>query len=131
MSTRSAVLTILTLLAGCAPTLPQTTAVLPGAPSEQGKCHVAASQMSPLVTEWPAAEKANLEVLLRSGAVVVAYSGCAMKVLPECRVKGVYRWLRTTPSRDLLEINNEDELYAKLPLGAASLEGELKRAGNL
>jgi hypothetical protein len=105
--------------------------LLPRAPAEQGRCRVAASQSSPLVTEWPASEKANLEVLLRNGAVAVAYSGCSMRVLAECRVKGEYHWQRTTPASDSLEINDADELYAKLPLGAASLEGELKRSGKL
>ncbi|HEY7370678.1 MAG TPA: hypothetical protein VIF57_00775 [Polyangia bacterium] len=105
--------------------------VLPHAPAEQAKCRVAASQSSPLVTEWPASEKANLEVLLRNGTVAVAYSGCSMRLLPECRVKGEYHWQRTTPSTDSLEINDSDELFAKLPLGAASLEGELKRSGKL
>src|SRR5689334_15917374 len=69
--------------------------VLPRAPAEQAKCRVAASQSSPLVTEWPASEKANLEVLLRNGTVAVAYSGCSMRLLPECRVKGEYHWQRT------------------------------------
>jgi len=105
--------------------------VLPRAPAEQAKCRVAASQSSPLVTEWPASEKANLEVLLRNGTVAVAYSGCSMRLLPECRVRGEYHWQRTTPSTDSLEINDSDELFAKLPLGAASLEGELKRSGKL
>ncbi|HEY7373838.1 MAG TPA: hypothetical protein VIF57_16880 [Polyangia bacterium] len=105
--------------------------VLPRAPTELGRCRVAASQSSPLVTEWPASEKANLEALLRTGAVAVAYSGCSMRLLPDCRVRGTYSWLRTTPSTDSLEINDTDELYAKLPLGAASLEGELKRSGKL
>jgi transposase len=105
--------------------------VLPRVPAEQAKCRVAASQSSPLVTEWPASEKANLEVLLRNGTVAVAYSGCSMRLLPECRVKGEYHWQRTTPSTDALEINDSDELFAKLPLGAASLEGELKRSGKL
>jgi hypothetical protein len=105
--------------------------LLPRAPVEQGKCRVAASQSSPLVTEWPASEKANLEVLLRQGAVAVAYSGCSMRVLAECRVPGGYHWQRTTPASDSLQINDADELYAKLPLGAASLEGELKRSGSL
>src|SRR4029077_11726761 len=81
--------------------------------------------------EWPASEKANLEVLLRTGAVAVAFSGCSMRVLPECKVRGVYQWTRTTPSTASLEINDSDELFAKLPLGAASLEGELKRSGKL
>jgi hypothetical protein len=92
---------------------------------------VAASQSSPLVTEWPASEKANLEALLGSGAVAVAYSGCAMRVLPQCRLRGNYRWQRTTPATDVIDINDADELYSKLPLGAASLEGELKRSGKL
>jgi hypothetical protein len=92
---------------------------------------VAASQTSPLVTEWPASEKANLESLLRQGSVAVSYSGCLMRVLPNCRVGGGYVWQRTTPASDYVEINNEDDLYAKLPLGAASLEGELKRTGHL
>jgi hypothetical protein len=105
--------------------------LLPRAPAEQARCRVAASQSSPLVTEWPASEKANLEVLLRTGAVAVAYSGCSMRVLSECRVRGVYQWTRTTPATDSLEINDADELFAKLPLGAASLEGELKRSGKL
>jgi hypothetical protein len=105
--------------------------ILPVAPSELGKCRVAASQSSPLVTEWPASEKSNLEVLSREGAVAVAYSGCSLRVLPQCRVRGVYTWQRTTPSTDSLSINDADELFAKLPLGAASLEGELKRTGKL
>jgi len=118
-------------LLACAPQLPTTGSTLPQALTPLGRCHVAASQTSPLVTEWPASEKANLEVLLRAGAVAVAYSGCSLRVLPQCHVRGTYRWQRTTPATDNLEINNEDELYARLPLGAASLEGELKRSGKL
>jgi hypothetical protein len=123
----------LLLAAACASESPAMRArgLLPRAPAELGRCQVAASQSSPLVTEWPASEKANLEVLLRTGAVAVAYSGCSMRVLPECKVRGVYQWTRTTPATDSLEINDSDELFAKLPLGAASLEGELKRSGKL
>ncbi len=121
------------LAAACAAESPgmRASGLLPRAPAEGGRCRVAASQSTPLVTEWPASEKANLEVLLRTGAVAVAYSGCSMRVLPECRVRGVYQWTRTTPSTDSLEINDADELFAKLPLGAPSLEGELKRSGKL
>jgi hypothetical protein len=103
----------------------------PEAPSEQSKCKIAASQQNPLVTEWPASEKSNLEARLREGGVVVAYSGCTMRMLPQCRVKGSYVWQRTTPATDSMEIRSEDELYAKLPLGAVSLEGELKSSGRL
>ena len=124
---------VLALAGACAVETPAMRArgLLPRAPAEQGRCQVAASQSSPLVTEWPASEKANLEVLLRTGPVAVAYTGCSMRVLSECRLRGGYRWTRTTPSTDSLEINDADELYAKLPLGAVSLEGELKRSGKL
>ena len=103
----------------------------PEMPATQARCKVAASRENPLVTEWLASEKANLEALLRQGAVVVAYSGCSLKLLPQCRVRGAYQWRRTTTSTDTLEIRDADELYAKLPLGAVSLEGELQRSGRL
>ncbi len=103
----------------------------PESPTELSKCRVMASQLSPLVTEWPASEKANLEARLRDGGVAVAYSGCEMRLLPECRPGGHYRWQRTSTATDSIEIHNEDELYAKLPLGAVSLEGELMSSGRL
>jgi len=129
----SAHVALVFLSAACASESPRLQAggLLPRMPAEQGRCRVAASQSSPLVTEWPASEKANLEVLLRTGAVAVAYSGCSLRVLPDCHLRGAYRWTRTTPATDSLEIEDADELYAKLPLGAASLEGELKRSGKL
>lgn len=117
--------------AGCGGRSPFPRAVAPEAPSPIAKCKVAASQSSPLVTEWPASEKANLEVLIRQGGVVVSYSGCEMRLLPQCRVPGAYSWQRTTPATDVLEIRSEDDLYAKLPLGAVSLEGELRASGRL
>jgi hypothetical protein len=98
---------------------------------EQAKCKIAASQENPLVTEWPASEKANLEARLREGAVIVSYTGCTLKMLPRCAAHGSYRWSRTTPATDTIEIHNADELYAKLPIGAVSLEGELERSGRL
>jgi len=107
------------------------TAKAPEAPGGQAKCKVAASAENPLVTEWPASEKANLEARLREGGVVVSYAGCEMKLLPQCRVRGNYGWRRTTTTTDVVEIHSADELYAKLPLGAVALEGELERSGRL
>jgi hypothetical protein len=95
------------------------------------KCSIAASHSEPLVTEWPASSKARLEALLTEGAVAVAYSGCELRIIDACRPKGAYKWSRTTLSTDTTEIRSEDDLYTKLPLGAATLEGELRRAGSL
>ncbi len=118
------------LMVGCAAgSMGQAQA--PTLPSELARCKVAASHENPLVTEWPSSEKANLEGRLRSGAVAVAYSGCSMELLPACRLAGKYEWRRTTISTDTVEIQSADELFTKLPLGAASLEGELERSGRL
>jgi hypothetical protein len=103
----------------------------PETPGDQPRCRLAANQENPLVTEWPATEKANLEARLRQGSVIVSYSGCTLRMLPRCRVRGDYVWRRTTTSTDVIEIRNADELYAKMPLGAVSLEGELQRSGRL
>lgn len=130
--TRAALVVASLALGACVgPRAYAPSSMLPELPSEGGRCKVAASQSNPLVTEWPASEKANFEALLRQGGVAVAYSGCTMRVLPRCRLNGGYRWQRTTPATDFVEIENEDDLYAKLPLGAVNLEAELKRTGHL
>lgn len=54
-----------------------------------------------------------------------------MQLLPACRLPGNYIWRRTTISTDTVEILSSEELFAKLPLGAATLEGELERSGRL
>jgi hypothetical protein len=100
-------------------------------PSQLARCRVAASQDQPLVTEWPAPYKARLEAKLLEGAVAVEYSGCEMKIVDRCVVSGSYAWKKTTLSTDTTSIRNEDELYAKLPLGAALLSGELRSSGSL
>lgn len=103
----------------------------PTDPTPLGRCKIAASASNPLVTEWPASEKAHLESLMSSRTVAVQYSGCEMRIIDGCRLPGRYAWRRTTLATDTIEITNADELYAKLPLGALSLEGELERSGRL
>ena len=130
----SVLVTLVTLatlaMTGCGGSSPRRASA-PAVPTEQAKCRIAAGQENPLVTEWPASEKANLESRLRAGGVAVEYSGCSMRLLPQCPVKGEYAWKRTTIATDTLEIRDADELYAKLPLGAVSLESELQRSGRI
>jgi hypothetical protein len=95
------------------------------------RCRVGTGRSDVLVTEWSASEKANLEAHLRTGAVAVEYTGCSMRVLTQCRLRGAYGWQPTTPASDVVTISNEDELWAKLPLGAVSLGGQLKASGKL
>ncbi len=118
------------VLTGCGGAeIPRASA--PSIPDAEARCRAAARTDSPLITEWSAAEKANLQARLRSGALAVEYTGCSMRPLPACTVRGSYRWQRTTLSSDGIEIRSQDDLFAKLPLGAVALEGELARSGRI
>lgn len=126
---------LLLLVMGCSSVLPTPVPRAPNdAPSDPtplAKCTVSASHTSPLVTEWPASEKAHLESLVAQRTVAVEYSGCELRIVDGCELPGQYVWQRTTLATDMIEIEDADELYAKLPIGAIGLEGELERSGRL
>jgi hypothetical protein len=104
---------------------------LPMSPDEAAPCRAATVQGSPVVAEWSGPDKALLEAMLRAGPVAVEFRGCSMRVVPSCRLPGRYLWYRTTLATDSSEISDEASLWAKLPLGAASLSGELAGSGKL
>jgi hypothetical protein len=98
----------LALLPGCGPvfaTQPDTELPpLALAPPER-RCDPTRPQApNPLVTEWPASEKAHLESLSAERVVAVRYLGCELEVVPGCRLPGAYGFRQTTPSTDTLEI---------------------------
>jgi formylglycine-generating enzyme required for sulfatase activity len=100
-------------------------------PEQQAKCKVAKSVTEPLIVEWPSAARAKLEAHVRQGLVAVRYTGCEMKVLERCSAAGKYAYVPLTRKRDRLAIRTADELYANLPVYAASFEGKLEQAGEL
>ena len=66
--------------------------------------------------------------------VFVRYEGCELRVIDSCRndsVKGALGAYKTVDwtsgSVEKMDISNEGELYAKLPLGAATLGGRVSR----
>ncbi|HEU4406732.1 MAG TPA: hypothetical protein VFS43_15805 [Polyangiaceae bacterium] len=98
----------------------------------QAKCGVSKSHETPLVIEWPDEARVRLERAVAGKLAVVRYEGCDMRLLRGCTVKGsAYRYAPVTPKRSQVVIRNEDELFAKLPVGAVGLEGKLKQAGQL
>ncbi len=131
---RASLVVIVLQLPACSSLLPSASpppAAPVSDPTPLAKCHVAANASSPLVTEWPASEKAHLQSLAGQQMVAVAYSGCELRIIDGCQLSGNYAWSRTTLATDTLEIENADDLYAKLPIGAIGLEGELERSGRL
>lgn len=99
----------------------------------QARCGVSRSQARPLIIEWPSSDRGALEGLVERGAglVAVRYAGCEMELVRRCEVAGSYRYTGVEPKRDDQMFRSADELYAKIPLGAAQLEAELERHGAL
>ena len=89
----------------------------------------------PFVIEWDGTDMSLLESVAAYDVVFASYKGCELKILDGCRddsVKGRFGAYRpvewTSGSVERIEVRNEGELFAKLPLGVASLGGRV-RAG--
>ncbi|MBS2014622.1 MAG: hypothetical protein JST00_17170 [Deltaproteobacteria bacterium] len=87
----------------------------------------------PFVIEWDATDMASFESRAANDVVFVRYQGCDLIVIDSCvddSVRGGFgsykpvEW--TSGSVESIDIANEGELYAKLPLGAASLGGRVQ-----
>ena len=99
----------------------------------QSRCGVMKSSERPLIIEWPSSDRGALEGLVKRGAglVAVRYAGCEMEVVRRCAVPGLYSYTAVEPKRDDQLFRSADDLYAKIPIGAAQLEAELARHGAL
>ena len=127
---------VLLIAAGCrGRNLASSLAQTPGIDAQgQARCGVMKSYDAPLIIEWPSADRGALEGLIigrRDGLVAVRYEGCEMQLLRRCSVAGGYGYTGLGIKHDDQTFRSADELYAKIPLGAAQLEGELERHGAL
>ncbi|MBC8071634.1 MAG: hypothetical protein IAG13_25130 [Deltaproteobacteria bacterium] len=121
-------------LAGCTPSkATRTPGNLPSVADETGqsKCKVNASSNKPLVVEWAAADRTQVEAGARRGIVAVRYVGCEMELLPACVLPGSYGYIATSAKRENVKVISQDELYAQMPVGALKLEAKLEREGEL
>jgi len=98
---------------------------------DQTTCKVKKSQEKPLIVEWPSADRGQLESGLGDSVVVVAYNGCEMRLLSFCKAPGKYAYKSVTPKEETERIQTEDDLWAKIPMGAARFEAKLATAGQL
>ena len=91
------------------------------------------SHERPFVIEWDATDASSFEARASTDVVFVKYEGCELKVLDGCAddavrgALGTYRPVEwTSGSVEKLDIANEGELFAKLPLGVASLDARVQ-----
>lgn len=117
---------LLALACACGPAeLPTTGAGLKNA-SGVHQSRAARDVERPMLVDWPAVEKAALQSAAGRGIVIVRYDGKRLKLLDGCALNGSYRFDATARSQDGFEIRDRTALFAKLPLGAVGLKGEIE-----
>ena len=100
-----------------------------------GPCREVDKRGEPLVVDWKAEERAELELAMRDGVAVVHYDCKGLSLVRDCNVEGVYGYRSVTLKEQVIDLENADELRANLPAFggalAAKLDGELKRGSKL
>jgi hypothetical protein len=98
----------------------------------QNKCG-AKNHNRPFIIEWDATDTSSFEARAKTDVIFVRYDGCELQVLEGCvndsarGAFGSYRQVEwTSGSVEVMEVANETELYAKLPLGIATLGGRVQ-----
>ncbi len=93
----------------------------------KNKCD-SANHTRPFIIEWDATDMSSFQSFSDSDVIMVKYEGCELHVLDGCKdeaMKGAYGSYKpitwTSGGVESVDVANEGELYAKLPLGAASL----------
>ena len=87
----------------------------------------------PFIIEWDATDQSSFQARATSDVIFVHYEGCDLQVLDGCSddaVKGRFGGYKpvdwTAGQLETIDIADEDSLFAKLPLGAASLDGRVQ-----
>lgn len=98
----------------------------------RGKCDPE-NHERPFIIEWDATDMSSFESYAANDMVMVHYEGCKLTIVDSCRddsVRGSHgsykavEW--TSGSLEAIDIADENELYAKLPLGEATLGGRVR-----
>jgi len=84
-----------------------------------------------LLIDWPAADRASLETLAKSGGVAVEVAGCKITVLSRCRAPGAFAFVGSEPKREIVRIGDQRDLSARVPIGAIGFSTKLASAGAL
>lgn len=105
----------------------------PVAHEVRGQQHVTAVAGSgePLIVDWEPEARTDMEVQMRDGVTVVAYSGEGLRLLKDCSVDGTYGFVQVSPKEQVIRLESKDEVSANLPTSGAAMfriEGGVGRA---
>lgn len=100
----------------------------PAGPPPTNACSAARAQTEPDLMAWDPASRANLSRLRHQGVVAVRYAarGCdvELELLSNCIAPGSYEFAPYSANERKVA-HNQNELFAALPVGAASLSAKL------
>jgi uncharacterized protein len=89
----------------------------------------------PLVVDWRPESRGDLEIAMKEGVAVVAYSPEGMKLLKDCHTSGEYGFIGMSLKEQVISLEDENEIRANLPLSgigiAGKIGGELKQGAVL
>jgi uncharacterized protein len=97
----------------------------------EAECRSVERGAEPLVVDWKPEQRGDLEVAMKDGVAVFAYSCNKIQLLGDCHLEGSYGFLGITRKAQVVRLENADELKANLPLTGATLGGELARGSNI
>lgn len=97
----------------------------------QAECADVAAGAEPLVVDWKPEQRGDLEVAMKDGVAVVAYSCQGIKLLSECKLDGQYGYIGMTRKEQVLQLKSSDELQANLPLTGSQISAGLDRGASL
>lgn len=108
------------------PTDPSAAGALDEAP-----CREVKSTGEPLVVDWKPDQRGDLEIAMREGVAVVAYSCKGIELLKDCHIDGNYGFMGMTRKEQMVRLSSSDELRANLPVSGANIGGELARGATI
>jgi hypothetical protein len=132
---------IVAALAGCKATRDFDTTPAGSGPNKmlddtavgRGRCSGGQIDTSPFVVEWDATDLSTFEAHASRDLVLVRYADCAIELLRGCSdggIPGRYGRYRepvfTSGTVESFAMKDEDELWARLPLGAARFGAAVK-----
>lgn len=115
----------------CTPGVVAGAAKAPGVPDGECDPKALGGVVSPLVLEWPASARSDLEAATQDGVVVVAFSCTGVKVLADCKVKGNYGYRAVTARTETTLIEGKDDIKASFGGVAWAVAGNLARDAKL
>jgi TPR repeat protein len=80
---------------------------------------------SPLVVDWKAEQRADLEEAIHDGIAIVAWDDAGLRLLKRCTLAGTYGYLPVQVKKDVVRLETADDVKASLPTAGLGIVGKI------